>query len=69
MVSGVMSQHSGQVCSGKMACNYGFEGEPEDEEICFYIRYDHKGSKRTKPLYLSMDVLGNLSHDEFKYNV
>ena len=69
MAPGVVSQHGGRVRSGKMTCNYGFEGEAEDDEICFYIRYDYKGSKRTKPLYLSMDTLGNLSHDEFKYNV
>ena len=52
-----------------MAFNYGFEGEPKDDEICFYIWYDHNCSKRTKPLYLSMDALGNLSHDELKYNI
>ena len=41
----------------------------EVEEICFYIRYDYKGQRRTKPLYMSLEALVVLSCEEFKFNI
>ena len=43
-------------------------GRSEVEEICFYIRYDYKGKRRTKPLYMSLEALVVLNYEEFKFN-
>ena len=44
-------------------------GRSELEEICFYIRYDYKGKRRTKPLYMSLEALVVLNYEEFKFNI
>ena len=44
-------------------------GRSEVEEICFYIRYDYKGKRRTKPLYMSLEALAALNYEEFKYSI
>ena len=44
-------------------------GRSEVEEICFYIRYDYEGKRRTKPLYMSLQALVALNYQEFKYNI
>ena len=41
----------------------------EVEEICFYIRYDYKGQRRMKPLYMPLEALAVLSYEEFKFNI